>query len=248
MLTSADADARRGRRRAAFGLLCEPVAADSDAWLELARRDRHADASPSRRRRRFPTPTRLRRPPTTATADGHRRAQSDAGLETPPEPRVGPPVTAPPAAAYTYEEFDVPPGTHPHDVAPAPDGTHLVHGAADRPAGHPRSGDRRDDRDPARRGSRAARRDRRARRRGLDHRRRPERDRPRRSARARSPRIPAAAAARLEPQHRRVRRQRHPLVHRSVGRRLRPASIRRQARSRCSTRPKGRPVRHRRDP
>ena len=30
---------------------------------------------------------------------------------------------APPAAAYAYQEFDVPRGSHPHDVAPAPDGT-----------------------------------------------------------------------------------------------------------------------------
>src|SRR5688500_11134322 len=29
------------------------------------------------------------------------------------------------SATYTVQEYDVPPGTHPHDVAPAPDGTVL---------------------------------------------------------------------------------------------------------------------------
>ena len=28
-----------------------------------------------------------------------------------------------PRLSYEYEEFDVPAGSHPHDVAPAPDGT-----------------------------------------------------------------------------------------------------------------------------
>src|SRR5687768_7152754 len=32
-------------------------------------------------------------------------------------------ASVPPASAYEFEEFDVTPGSHPHDVAPAPDGS-----------------------------------------------------------------------------------------------------------------------------
>lgn len=44
-----------------------------------------------------------------------------------PAPFVAPTATLPPASsapvAPTIQEYDVPPGSHPHDVAPAPDGT-----------------------------------------------------------------------------------------------------------------------------
>ena len=78
------------------------------------------------------------------------------------------------------------------------------------------------DADPARPGRRAARRDRRARRRRLGHRRRAERHRARRSGDQGGEAVPAAGEfRRRQSQHRDLRPQGHPLVHRPE-RRLRP--------------------------
>ena len=135
-------------------------------------------------------------------------------------------------------------GSHPHDVAPAPDGGVWYTGQRDGTLGYldPATGDVRDD--PARCRVRAPRRHHRAGRQRLDHRRRPQRDRPGRRRHRRGHGLPAPCRpARCEPQHRRVRWRRHPLVHRP-GRHLRPARSR-DRRDGGLRRPGGsRPVRH----
>ena len=100
------------------------------------------------------------------------------------------------AAATTHatpglrvQEYAVPAGTHPHDVAAARRRDGLVHGPAHRQARLARPEDGADDGDPARGWLGAARRHRRARRRGVGDRRRAERDRPRRPRDVRGPRF-----------------------------------------------------------
>ena len=111
--------------------------------------------------------------------------------------------------------FEVPRGAHPHDVAPAPDGTVWYTGAEPGRARHPRSEDRQGDADSARPGLGAAWRHRRARPRGLDHRRRAERHRALRSGDQGGEAVPAAEGiSQRQSQHRDLRPQGHPLVHR----------------------------------
>ena len=115
----------------------------------------------------------------------------------------------------TVREFPVPAGTHPHDVAPAPDGTvwYTAQLTGARPA---RPTHREDDAHPARRRLGAARRDRRARRRAVDHRWRPQRDRSRRPGHARRFALAVARQRRqCEPQHGDLRSGGSPLVHRT---------------------------------
>jgi virginiamycin B lyase len=53
---------------------------------------------------------------------------SDVGVQPTPTPETATPPTpsshsaSPPPTPPSFREYDVPPGTHPHDVAPAPDG------------------------------------------------------------------------------------------------------------------------------
>ena len=116
----------------------------------------------------------------------------------------------------------MPPGTHPHDVAPAPDGTVWYTAQHTGKLGTARPDDGADDGDLARRRLGAARRHRRARRRRVGDRRRAQRDRPCRSRYVRLSRLPAARLdGQREPEHRDVRQARHPLVHRAE-RHLRP--------------------------
>ena len=116
----------------------------------------------------------------------------------------------------------------------------LVHGPGIGRAGLARSEDRQDAARSPRRRLGAARRHRRPRRRAVDHRRRAERDRPRRPENAARPRLPAARIVGLrEPEHRRLRQARRALVH-GAERDLRPtrpegregARVQRSARSR----------------
>ena len=135
---------------------------------------------------------------TTSTTAPSRQAPSAAS--TPVAPGAS---ATEPEPGRTIREFDVPAGSHPHDVAPATDGGIWYTGSTSassatsirRPAPFARSRSARD---------RAARRHHRTGRRAVDHRRRPERDRPRRSgdrrghARSRS-RGPAAARTSTPP-------------------------------------------------
>jgi virginiamycin B lyase len=59
-----------------------------------------------------------------------------------PNPTAAP-ATVPPVTAYTYQEWDVPAGTHPHDVAPHPDGSVWYTGQRNGTAGRldPATGD-----------------------------------------------------------------------------------------------------------
>ena len=127
-----------------------------------------------------------------------------------------------PAPAARCHIIDVPRGAHPHDVAPAPDGTVWYTAQSAGRDRHPRSEDRQGDADFARRRRGAAWRDRRARPRRLGHRRRAERHRARRSGDQGGEAVPAADEfPRRQSQHRDLRPQGHPLVHRAE-RRLRP--------------------------
>ena len=80
---------------------------------------------------------------------------------------------------YEVEEYAVPAGSHPHDVAPAPDGTVWYTAQRQGALGRldPATGETHHI--PLGRGLSAARRDRRAGRRAVDHRQRPERHRAR---------------------------------------------------------------------
>ena len=118
------------------------------------------------------------------------------------------------AAQVTY--YDVPHGAHPHDVAPAPDGTVWYTAQAQGAARHPRSEDRQDHGDSARAGCGAAWRHHRARPRRLDHRRRTERHRACRSGQQGGDAVSAAEGLRRrQSQHRHLRPQGHSLVHRA---------------------------------
>jgi virginiamycin B lyase len=64
--------------------------------------------------------------PTSSPTAGQTPTQATDAPTLPPvtlEPTSSPLPTTPPAAAYEFEEYDVPAGSRPHDVAPAPDGT-----------------------------------------------------------------------------------------------------------------------------
>ena len=95
-------------------------------------------------------------PSTGSVGHGRPVARSSPTVRLPPRHRTTGDVT------LVATEFDVPAGSHPHDVAPAADGGvwYTAQGSGD--ARLARSGDRRDRRDPARRRLGAARRDRRA--------------------------------------------------------------------------------------
>jgi virginiamycin B lyase len=65
-----------------------------------------------------PPPTVPATSPTAAVLTTPEASETPSAL-----PTTSARPTAPPASAYTLQEFDVPAGSGPHDVAPAPDGT-----------------------------------------------------------------------------------------------------------------------------
>ena len=111
------------------------------------------------------------------------------------QPRPATTATAAAPAGLRVQEYPVPAGSRPHDVAPGRRRRRLVHRPGVRRARPARPGHRRDPPYPARRWLGAARRDRRAGRRALDHRRRPERDRARRPAHRAGRPLPACRPA-----------------------------------------------------
>ena len=158
-------------------------------------------------------------------------------------PPAGAPASAGPRRGLTAElvEFDVPPAATRTTSRPPPTAASGTPASATGTLGQldPRTGD--GPRDPARRRLGAARRDRRARRRAVDHRRRPERDRPGRPGdRSEVERLPAAG----RPRRTRTSTRPPSTATASSGSPARPASTAGSTpttgRSRCSTAPRGR--------
>lgn len=68
--------------------------------------------------------TRTSGPSATIGAPGSTAGPTaTAGAQTSPTPSLPDAEPAPPATAYEFQEYDVPAGSHPHDVAPAVDGS-----------------------------------------------------------------------------------------------------------------------------